>query len=72
MRHTQVILNDRRTLITIIHVTSDPSNWIVRQWRKSWWRNKRILSEWFIDPDQARRRAEELRTQLCTASKIGP
>lgn len=63
MTHTQIILNDRHTLITIVHVTSDPSNWIVRKWRKSWWNNKRILSEWFIHPEQARLRAEQLRAQ---------
>jgi hypothetical protein len=61
MRETQVILNDRHTLITVVHETSDPSNWIVRQWRKSWWRKRRILSEWFIDSDQAHLRAEGMR-----------
>ena len=63
MRTVKVILRNRKTLIALIHITSDPSNWIVRQWHRSWWRKKRILSEWYHDSEQAVRRAEELRTQ---------
>ena len=67
MKVVKVILNDRRMLIALIHETRDSGNWIVRQWRRSWWGKKRILSEWFIDPDQAMRRAEELKRNYAAA-----
>jgi len=63
MRETTIILHDRSMLITVMRETTDPANWILRQWKVSWWRNRRILSLWFIDRGQAIQVAESLKRQ---------
>ncbi|MCU0452510.1 MAG: hypothetical protein MUE68_02545 [Bacteroidetes bacterium] len=49
-------------LISITHDTTDPANWVLRQWKVSWWRKQQVLCRWFIDREQAIRHAEWLKS----------
>ncbi len=71
MKEVLTILRDRHMLITILHHSTDPANWILRQWKGAWWRKKRIVSLWFTDRQQAIRHAEGLKRDY-EAGLAGP
>jgi hypothetical protein len=64
MEHVTIILNDRDSLIELLHHDSDPGLWIVRRWKKNLWFKKRLSSDWFNDKNQAMDFAQQM--------KIGP
>lgn len=55
---------DRHNIIVISHQTTDPAYWVLRHWRVSWWRKRRVLSLWFTDLKQALQVADDLRAKL--------
>jgi hypothetical protein len=51
-------------IIQVKQIARQGSTWIVRVYRKRWWMNKRLASDWFLDRSQAQRFADDLKATL--------
>jgi len=59
-KRVTIISNSRDCFIEVINRDTDPSTWIVRRSKKFLWFKKRIVSNWFLDKQQAFAFAEKL------------
>ena len=69
MKQITVLSDARDCLIKLIHDDSDPGSWIVRRWRKYFWFNKRLSSDWFNDREQAVAFADEAKRENDVTNK---
>jgi 1,2-phenylacetyl-CoA epoxidase PaaB subunit len=58
-----VISNARDCFVEVMHRESDPSIWIVRRSKKTFWFKKRISSDWFNNRQQAFAYASEMKKE---------
>ncbi|MCX6134849.1 MAG: hypothetical protein NTU47_13635 [Ignavibacteriales bacterium] len=61
MNESIVILRAAGCFIELIHRNSNPTVWVVRQWKKSLWFKTLISSDWFIDAEQAMSFAKKMK-----------
>jgi len=63
MNNRTIVSNNPKCFVEVLHRDSDPSVWIVRQWRKGFWLRKRVSSNWFINEQQALAFAQRIQRQ---------
>ena len=69
-QNRSVISDIRNCFIEVLHRDDDPSIWIVRCWKKSFWFKKRVSSDWFINMQQAFAYADEMKREYVLFKQI--